>query len=99
MKHPLVNSNSHHYLINGKQAIQTIEEQLTVTEMIGACKFNISKYRQRLETKGQKESDLKKIETYQNYLSLLEEMLHTHDINHMIVIDAYRQCGINLTYI
>ncbi len=72
--HPLINKASPHYDKGKKSAIEELEKQLTVTEMIGFCKGNIFKYRYRLEDKGQKESDLKKIQTYENYLKLLERL-------------------------
>ena len=72
--HPLINKDSSHYDKGKKSAIEELEKQLTVTEMIGFCKGNIFKYRYRLEDKGQKESDLKKIQTYENYLKLLERL-------------------------
>ena len=72
--HPLINKASSHYDNGKKSAIEELEKKLTVTEMIGFCKGNIFKYRYRLEDKGQKESDLKKIQTYENYLKLLESL-------------------------
>ena len=72
--HPLINKDSSHYDKGKKSAIEELEKQLTVTEMIGFCKGNIFKYRYRLEDKGQKEIDLKKIQTYENYLKLLERL-------------------------
>ena len=70
--HPLINKDSAHYDTEGKTAIELLEEQLTVKEMIGFCKGNIFKYEYRAEHKGQKESDFKKIQTYKDYLDLLE---------------------------
>ena len=72
MKHPLINPNSKHYDAGGKTAIEELEEMLTIREMIGFCKGNIFKYEYRAEHKGQKESDFKKIQTYKDYLDLLE---------------------------
>jgi len=72
--HPLINKESAHYDTGKTSAIEELEKVLTVTEMIGFCKANIFKYQYRLEEKGQKESDIKKIRTYENYLSLLEEL-------------------------
>jgi len=72
--HPLINKESSHYDTGKTSAIEELEKVLTVTEMIGFCKANIFKYQYRLENKGQKESDIKKIHTYENYLSLLEDL-------------------------
>jgi len=75
IKHPLLNSDSKHYDKEGKKpAIQEMESMLTVSEMIGVCKFSIYKYSYR--DKGQQESDLKKIKTYQNYLKVLKTCSH-----------------------
>ena len=71
--HPLINPDSPHYEAEGKSAIELLEEQLTVKEMIGFCKGNIFKYEYRAEHKGQKDSDFKKIQTYKDYLELLED--------------------------
>ena len=69
--HPLINKEAAHYDTGKTSAIEELEKVLTVTEMIGFCKANIFKYRYRLEVKGQKESDLTKIKTYENYLEVL----------------------------
>ena len=98
MTHPLINPESKHYEKDGKQSIQHIEGELTVDEMIGACTFNIMKYTLRLNTKGQKEADLKKIETYQNYKELLLDIKNSCHCGYMVVSYAYRFCGIELSY-
>ena len=72
--HPLINKNSAHYDTGKTSAIEELEKLLTVTEMIGFCKGNIFKYKYRLEEKGQKESDIAKIKTYEAYLKLLEQL-------------------------
>lgn len=72
--HPLINKNSPHYDTGKTSAIEELEKQLTVTEMIGFCKANIFKYNYRLHDKGQKESDQEKIKTYEDYLSLLQTL-------------------------
>lgn len=72
--HPLINKESAHYDTGKTSAIEELEKRLTVTEMIGFCKANIFKYEYRLEEKGQKESDLTKIKTYEDYLALLEDL-------------------------
>lgn len=72
--HPLINKNSPHYDTGKTSAIEKLEKQLTVTEMIGFCKANIFKYNYRLDEKGQKERDKEKIKTYEDYLALLLEL-------------------------
>ena len=98
MTHPLINPDSIHYEQNGKQSIQYIEEKLTVDEMIGACSFNIMKYGLRLNTKGQIASDLKKIATYQAYKSLLLDMRNEHKCGYILVVYAYKLCGVEVSY-
>jgi len=98
MLHPLINPESTHYVKDGRQSIQDIEEELTVAGMIAACTFNIMKYELRLDAKGQKESDLKKIQTYKNYRDLLRMMLEKLDYHDLIVSEAYRICGIDISY-
>ena len=72
--HPLINKEASHYDTGKTSAIEELEKVLTVTEMIGFCKANIFKYQYRLDEKGQKQSDLAKIKTYENYLALLESL-------------------------
>ena len=84
MQHPLMNPESKHYdSSNREPAVIEMEKQLTVCEMIGACKFNIHKYTYRKGLKGQKESDLKKIDTYKAYLEYLEDLKDRMKKNHM----------------
>lgn len=98
MTHPLINPESKHYKQDGKQSIQDIEDELSVDEMIGACTFNIMKYTLRLDTKGQKEADLKKIQTYQDYKDLLLNMRNNHNCGYLMVSFAYKFCGLEVSY-
>ena len=83
--HPLINPSQLHYDADGKQpAIQILEKTMTVAEMIGACKFSMFKYRYRQNLKGQKASDLIKIETYENYLKVLENCIVTDRIHQTV---------------
>lgn len=95
--HPLINKDSVHYEAEGKPAIELLEEQLTVVEMIGFCRGNIFKYKYRADHKGQKESDMKKIETYENYLKLLETTWAL-TLGAKSVKDALEELGIKLKY-
>ena len=61
--HPLINKKSSHYDLNATSAIEELEKQLSVTEMIGFCRANIFKYNYRKNHKGQRESDEEKIHT------------------------------------
>ena len=93
MKHPLINQQvGKHYGDYKSNDIFEIEKELTVAEMIGACKFNILKYASRQDKKGQKESDLKKIKTYQDYLELLQSI--DVKLRHCSVAYALNESGI-----
>jgi len=76
MKHPLLNENSIHYDTNDKPTIYEIEKELTIEEMIGACKFNIMKYRMR--DKGQDVEDNEKITDYIAYRVFLELLIEEY---------------------
>ena len=72
MLHPLINPDSPHYIDeNGKQAIQKFEEVRSPAEMLTWAEITRDKYLARL---GKKEGtdDRKKIETFTNYIALLE---------------------------
>jgi len=74
-KHPLLNSDSRHYDNDGDMPdIYYMEKDFPVLGMIYWCKGNIYKYKARQDKKGQKEGDLKKIRTYENYINLLETL-------------------------
>jgi len=68
--HPLLTKGENkQHLVSGKNNIFEAEKELTVTEMRGACMFNIFKYQHR--EKGQDESDNEKVEKYNDYLDEL----------------------------
>ena len=70
--HPLINPNSPHYeREDGKVGIEEAEKEMSIQDMIGACKFNIFKYDFR--EKGCNDEDEVKRLTYQRYL---DELLH-----------------------
>ena len=94
--HPLINPKSSHYDNSEKTTIEKIEDVLTVEQMIGASFFNVMKYTDRLHHKGQKESDLEKIVTYQRYYDFLINI----DVRllHLKVSDAYKRLGIEWRY-
>jgi len=74
--HPLINKSSTHYDTQDKPAIQLLEEQLSVAAMAGFVEGNIFKYKHRQDHKGQRESDNKKIDTYENYFNIIKMLLH-----------------------
>lgn len=72
-KHPLKNKSSKHYVLwKDLEVIELIEKVLTKEELIGACKFNILKYRLRVGNKDETGKELQKIKDYENYLKFLE---------------------------
>ena len=73
--HPLINKSSPHYqLIGGDEAIEVMEKIFTTEELMAWAKITVMKYRLRVGNKRQIEatSDLKKIETYENYYKYLD---------------------------
>jgi hypothetical protein len=69
--HPLLSKglDEHYYNKDGRNYIYDYEKDLTVVEMIGACKFNIHKYNKR--DKKQDEIDNHKSLKYQDYMTEL----------------------------
>ncbi len=77
MIHPLINkSATNHYNIDGTSAVEELEKELSIREMIGFCSGNIFKYKYRQDRKGQKEADLIKIKTYEDYKKELVNLIH-----------------------
>ena len=101
MTHPLLNKFSLHYSEKGKKsAIQEFEEEHDIFELIAWAKLTIKKYKYRKDKKGQKESDLEKIETYQNYLNLLTKIYDDtfgQDVE-CPMEDTYKMAGIVIEY-
>lgn len=95
--HPLINKNQSHYNAASKSAIEEMEEFMTLSEMIGFCCGNIHKYKYRQDFKNQKESDLKKIKTYENYLDVLRECSN-HLEGDIIIKDAFIMLDIEFRY-
>ena len=98
--HKLIDSQSPHYdTEDEKSAIELMEEEITIVEMIGYCKGNIFKYKYRLNKKGQKASDIIKIVKYTNYLKELTLLKHMDGINDsMLTSRAWRLAGITWDY-
>ena len=74
MKKPLhkllTHGSNKQYLVDGKSAIEEMEKEITVGEMIGFCKANIFKYNFR--EKGVNAEDAYKVTKYEAYLKELE---------------------------
>ena len=88
MKHPLISERGKHYDLDGKPVIFTIEDVLTVDELIGACKFNIMKYGMR--KKGTDVLDAEKAKDYTRYLGDLR-LLQSQGLSNYTVTDARKQ--------
>lgn len=101
--HPLLNPNSTHYENEDKVAIQEMEKEMTVTEMIGACKANIFKYEFRKHNKGALEADEAKKKTNEAYMAVLKDMASLSLANQFVTDAlkmtkreyAYRQSELN----
>ena len=74
--HVLINEDSAgHYDVEGVSAIEEMERGMSIREGIGFARASIFKYKFRKDHKGQKDSDEKKIETYELYLGALYTLL------------------------
>ena len=97
MRHPLINKRATHYDTKEKPTIYRREHELTVREMIGACKFNMGKYSDR--EKGQDELDAEKLADYMRYKDFLCDMIAKDKaVEHITVENAYAYLGIELSY-
>ena len=96
LTHPLINPDSAHYDRGKYSAIETLEYLATVLEQIGWCKGNIFKYNYRVGHKGTPEQDMKKKETFEAYLALLESL--PAGVANMKVVNAYDALGIEMVY-
>ena len=90
MKHPLLNPDSTHYDNDGEMPdIHTLESIMTISALISWCTGNIYKYQMRLNKKGQAESDMVKIATFNAYKLFLTG-LPEHNSIARDVIDRVR---------
>lgn len=72
--HPvLLPESSGHYDTAGQNNIIEFEQKTSIAGGIGACQYNIIKYRNR--KKGQDELDEKKIKTMEAWIGLLDGLL------------------------
>jgi len=97
--HPLLNPESKHYDDDdeGLSFIEQFEEDHTVRQVLSWAIINVEKYMYRQNKKGQKTSDLKKIETYSKYMDVLIK-LSQGGYSDMLVMRAYRKEGIIWCY-
>ena len=74
MKHPvLLKESAKHYDTNGQNNIIEFEQKTNIAGAIGACEYNIIKYKNR--QKGQDELDKKKEHTFRDWIVLLNGLL------------------------
>lgn len=99
MMHPLLNPESPHYDRDGVSAIEALERKFTLLEALAWCRGNIFKYEWRKDSKGQKESDEKKLATFRAYEELLEEVRSQGAITgFFLVTRAYHMVGLEVQY-
>lgn len=100
MLHPLINKvdSAHYDREDGRSAIEELEKQLTIREMIGFCEGNIFKYKFRMGEKDPTAKEYRKIKTYENYLKLLHELVYKLKNDTYYVNIAYKLCNIHLLY-
>jgi len=100
VKHPLLNPDSKHYDKGEKPAIQLLEEEMNLNELIGWAYGNIRKYELRRGYKDNIEKEDKKIFTYKKYLSFLLAIdipeLHGTDVP---LTYYYKVLDINVDYL
>ena len=82
--HPLINKDIPYYDTGSKTAIEELEDEYTVDEVISFSKINIFKYGYR----GGDEANAKKVKTYTSYLTVLKG-LHNMGLGSMRVSKAY----------
>lgn len=74
MKHPvLLKESASHYNVNGQNNIIEFEHETTIAGAMGACQYNIIKYKNR--EKGQNELDEKKVQTFIGWMELLDSLI------------------------
>ncbi len=98
--HPLINPSSTHYHDkDGTNNIQKLEEKYSISKMIGFCEISKDKYLFRLDKKGQKASDEEKIITYENYLTVLNDIIRFNsDFRNFSVKNAMNAVGKSYRY-
>ena len=98
--HPLIDPTQSHYNNeDGTNSIKDTEDKYNMCKVIGFCQINIDKYTKRLDKKGQKESDLVKIQNYKNYLKVLEDIAKKYPyLEYGSVSMAFKTVGINYRY-
>jgi hypothetical protein len=86
--HPLLNPNSPHYDAgeDGKVAIEELEKEMTIQEMIGAMKYNIFKVNWRFGRKDPTDLERSKLKTYRDYMQ---------ELSYLIAIDIDPRISVN----
>lgn len=92
--HPLINPDSPHYdKEDGKVAIEELEKELSIREMIGFVKGNIFKYKWRMGAKDSEQKETRKIETYVAYQNELYGLLPLGIDDRISVYQAWEIAG------
>lgn len=83
--HPLINPDAKGFQVDDKTAVQQLEEDYTIDEVVAFCRINIFKYSYRV---GSEDTDAKKTKTYTAYLTVLKG-LQNMGFGSMRVNNAY----------
>jgi hypothetical protein len=110
MKHPLLNEDSKHYHAEEEPAILTLEKHFTLAQMLSWAEITALKYKLRENHKGQKENDIIKRQTFNDYADFLSKLyakaertsktgkIAAHKINVLPLSQLYRDYKIELDY-
>ena len=76
-EHPLINNDSRHYdMVDHIPAISRMEQMYSISDLMAWAKISAMKYRLRIGHKDEPKKEVKKIITYENYYTYLEEILN-----------------------
>jgi len=74
-QHPLKNPDSKHYqMIDGKEAIERLEQMYSIEELMAWAKISAMKYRLRIANKDAVEKEAVKIKGFEAYYAYLQNM-------------------------
>ncbi|MDT8338560.1 MAG: DUF3310 domain-containing protein [Sulfurimonas sp.] len=74
-----------------------MEREKTVVQVAGWCDCNIFKYDFRKENKGEYEEDIVKVQTYKNYLKVLNDLIYL-GLGNFSVEKALQKAGYAYVY-
>ena len=100
--HPLINKqDSPHYSpSNKKTSIEKFEEIYVVSKLMAWAEITLAKYEDPgRKDKGEEEKDLRKAETYRNYMLMLEDLVSKNTmVIEMTAKKAYALLDVKLRY-